>query len=72
MKLGGRRTLEGQVVDLEALVRALAGGDDGSVADQGVVDTGVRDQVGLELVQIDVQRTVEPQGRGDGADDLGD
>lgn len=63
--------MEGQVVHLEALVRALAGGDDWSVADEGVVDTRVWDQVGLELVQIDVERTVEPQGRGDRADDLG-
>lgn len=59
-------------MDLEALVRALAGGDDRRIADQGVVDTGIGDQVGLELVQIDVERTVEAQGRSDRADDLGD
>jgi hypothetical protein len=53
-------------------VGALLGGDDGSVADQGVVDTGVGDQVGLELVQVDVEGTVESEGGGDGADDLGD
>jgi hypothetical protein len=35
------------------------------------VDTRVRDQVGLELVQIDVERTVEAQRRGDRADNLG-
>jgi hypothetical protein len=51
---------------------ALGGRDDGGVADQRVVDTRVRDQVGLELVQIDVQGTVEAQRRGDGRDDLGD
>lgn len=49
----------------------LAGRNDRSIADQRVVDTRIRDQVGLELVQIDVERTVEAQGRGDGADDLG-
>jgi hypothetical protein len=36
------------------------------------VDTGERDQVGLELVQVDVQGTIEPQRGGDGRDDLGD
>lgn len=66
-----RRTLEGQVGGLEALVGALAGRNDRSIADQRVVDTRIRDQVGLELVQIDVERTVEAEGRGDRADDLG-
>lgn len=50
---------------------ALAGRDDGGVADQRVVDTRIGDQVGLELVEVDVQGTVKSQGRGDGADDLG-
>lgn len=59
-------------MDLEALVGALGGRDDGGVANQGVVDTGVWHQVGLELVQIDVESTVEAQRRGDGADNLGD
>lgn len=36
------------------------------------MDTGVGHKVGLELVQIDVEGTVESQRRGDGADDLGD
>lgn len=68
----GQLTLEGEVADLEALVRALLGGDDGRVADEGVVDPRVGHKVGLELVQINVESTVETQGRGDGADDLGD
>jgi hypothetical protein len=63
-RMGGR-TLEGKVVDLEALVGALAGRDDRGIADERVVDTRVRDQVGLELVEIDVERTVEPKRRGD-------
>lgn len=50
---------------------ALAGRNDRGIADQRVVDTRVRDQVGLELVQVDVEGTVEAQGRGDRADDLG-
>jgi hypothetical protein len=32
------------------------------------VDTGVRNQVGLELVEVDVQRTIETKGGGDGGD----
>lgn len=65
-------TLEGKIRDLEALVRAPVGGNDGSVADQGVVDTRVRYQVGLELVQVDVERTIEAEGGSNRADDLGD
>jgi hypothetical protein len=33
------------------------------------VDTGVGDQVGLELVEVDVQGTVETEGGGDGRND---
>lgn len=65
-------TLEGEVVDLEALVGALGGRNDGGVANERVVNSGVGDQVGLELVEINVEGTVESQRRGDGADDLGD
>lgn len=36
------------------------------------MDTRVGDQVGLELVQVDVEGTIEAQRRGNGADDLGD
>jgi len=68
----GLETLEGKVVDFEALVGGLRGRNNRSVADQWVVDTGVRDKVGLELVQINVEGTIEPQGRGDGANDLCD
>lgn len=32
----------------------------------------LRDKIGLELVQIDVQGTIETQRSGDGGDDLGD
>ncbi len=53
-------------------MRALGGRDDRRVADERVVNAGVRDQVGLELVQVDIQGAIEPQGRGDGRDDLGD
>ena len=44
----------------------------GRVTDKGIVDTGIRHKVGLELVQIDVESTVEAQAGGNGADDLSD
>jgi hypothetical protein len=62
--------LEGKVANLEALVRALLGRNDGSVTDKRVVDARVWDQVGLELVQVDVKSTIEAQAGGDGADNL--
>lgn len=65
------RTLEGQVVNLERLVGASVARDNRSVADQWVVDTWVWHQVGLELVKVDVEGTVEAKGGGDGADNLG-
>lgn len=53
-------------------MRAPGSRDDRRVADEGVVDTRVGDKVGLELVQIDVERTIEPERRRDRADDLRD
>lgn len=59
-------------MDLEGLVGASVAGDNGSVADQWVVDTWVWHQVGLELVEIDVESTIESERGGDGADNLSD
>ena len=36
------------------------------------MDAGVGHQVGLELVEVHVEGAVEPEGRSDGGDDLGD
>lgn len=36
------------------------------------MDSGIGDQVGLELSDVDVEGTVEPQRGGQGGDDLGD
>lgn len=55
-------TLEGKIVDLEAFMCALGRGDDGSIADQRIMDTRVRDQVGLEFVEIDVERAIKSKG----------
>ncbi len=36
------------------------------------MDTRERNEIGLEFVEIDVQRTIEPKGGGDRRDDLSD
>lgn len=59
-------------MNLEALVGTLGGRNDRGIADQWVMNTRVGHQIGLELVQIHIQSAVETQGRGNGADDLGD
>ena len=48
----------------------LLGGDDRSVGDQGEVNPGVRHQVGLELVEVDVESTVEAKRGGDRRNNL--
>jgi hypothetical protein len=53
-------------------VAALGGADDWSVRNEWVVDSWVWNQVGLELVQINVQGTIETERAGDGRDDLSD
>merc|ERR1711990_416629 len=67
--------LEGGVGDLgngELLVVGLLSGDDGSVRGKHEMDPGVGDEVGLELSDINVEGTIEPEGGGEGGDDLGD
>ena len=59
-------------MDLEALMLALLSRDDRGIADQGVVNAGVRHQISLELVKINIEGAVKSQGRGDGANDLSD
>lgn len=59
-------------MDLETLVGAFLARDDRCVADQWIMDARVWHQVGLELVQVDVESPIETKARRDGADDLGD
>jgi hypothetical protein len=49
---------------------ALFSRDNGCIADERVVDTRVRHKVGLELVEINIERTVEAQTGGNRADNL--
>jgi len=67
--------LEGSVGDLrdgEALAEGLLGGDDGRVRAEEEVDAGVGDQVGLELVDVNVELTLEAERGGEAGDDLSD
>jgi len=51
------------------LVRCLCSRDNRSIGDKREVDARVWDEVGLELVQIDVEGAVETERRGDGGND---
>ena len=55
----------GDIGDAHLLVIVLLDGDDWSVGDQGEVDPRVRHQVGPELVEDDVESTVEAKRGGD-------
>jgi hypothetical protein len=59
----------GDLHDRVGLVGSLGSGNDGGVSNEREVDTGVGDQVGLELVQIDVQGAIESERSSDGRDD---
>lgn len=67
-----QRTLEGQLADFEALVGALIGRNNWSIADQRIVDTWIWHQIRLELIQVNVQGAIETQTGGDRANNLSD
>lgn len=58
----------GDLLDRVDLVRSLGCRDDRRVGDEREVDARVGNQVRLELVQIDVERSIESQGGGNGGD----
>jgi len=51
------------------LVGSLSGRDNGSVRNQGEVDARIWDEIGLELVEINIEGAVETEGGCDGGDD---
>jgi hypothetical protein len=53
--------LESQVLGLKALMATLCRADNWRITDQWVMDARVWNQVGLELVQVDVQRSIKSQ-----------
>lgn len=64
----GLKAGHGHLLDGVGLVGSLGSRNNGGVGDQGEVDSRVGDQVGLELVQVDVQGAVEAKRGGDGRD----
>lgn len=74
LKMKGTKahTLEGKILDFEALVAAAVAGDDRSIRNKRVVNTWKRHEVSLEVVQVDVEGTIETQAGGDRANNLGD
>jgi hypothetical protein len=70
--VGWFETCVGDFGNGQLFVVGLFSGDDWSVGGQWEMDPWVWDQIGLELGQINVQRTVESEGSGDGGNDLSD
>lgn len=65
----GLEAVVGNFLDGVGLVGSLGRGNNGSVGDEGEVNPRIRDQVGLELVQVDIKGTIETKRRGDRGDD---
>ena len=53
-------------------MRCLGGRDNGRIGNQGEVDARIGDQVGLKLIEIDVERAVKSERGCDGRDDCAD
>merc|ERR1712113_936349 len=68
--VGGLEASVGDLSHSQLLMVGLLSRDDGSIGDQGEVDPGVGDQVGLELSQINIESSIKPEGGGDGGDNL--
>ena len=62
----------GQLGDRKRLVERFFGRDDRRICRQREVDSRVRNQVRLELIQIHVERALEPQRSRDRGDNLSD
>jgi hypothetical protein len=62
----------GDLLDGVGLVGRLGCGDNWGICDEWEMDTWVWDQVGLELVEINVERTIKAEGSSDRRDNLGD
>merc|ERR1719500_298894 len=70
--IGRLKASVGDLRNGELFVVSLLGRDDWCVGDQGEMDPGVGHQVGLELSQIHVQSSIEPQGSSDRGHNLSD
>lgn len=65
----GFKAGHGNLLDRVGFVGSLGSRDDGGVGDKREMNSRVRHQVGLELVQINVQGTIESKRGSDGGDD---
>ena len=70
--VSGLETREGHISDRILFVMCFGSRDDGGEGGERKVDTRERHQVGLELVQVDVEGTPEPERGCDRGHDLGD
>ena len=70
--VGGLEAGVGDLRNAQLFVVGLLRRDDRGVCDQREVDTGVGDQVGLELRQVHIQGSVESERGRDRRDDLSD
>ena len=61
----------GDLVHTELLMVSLVATGHRAVGGQGVVNTRVGHQVGLELIEVNIQSSVKPEAGRDGGDDLG-
>ena len=68
--VAGLEAREGHLRDGVLLMMGLVRGEEGRERRDREVDTREGDEVGLELVQVDVQRTIEAERRGDRGDNL--
>ena len=59
-------------LDRALLMKSLFGGNDRRVGDEGEVDAGVGYEVVLELAEVDVEGSFEPERGRDGGDGLRD
>ena len=60
----------GDLIHPELLMVGLVGAGNWGVGSEGVVDPRVGNQVGLELIEVDIESSVKPQAGRDGGDDL--
>lgn len=59
----------GDLLDGVGLVRSFGGRNNRSVRNKREMDTGIRNQVGLELSQVNIERAIEAERCGDRRDD---
>ena len=62
----------GDVIDRESLMVSLVSRDQWSVRSQWEMNSWIWDQVGLELIEINIESSIETEGSGDGRHNLRD